>query len=146
MHKIQKSAILPYSQEQIFQLVNDIERYPEFLPWCRKATILSKNNHEIRAQLCLSKGGIEKSFSTVNTLTPSTRMVMELVDGPFKHLKGIWDFKAINNQECQVSLDLEFEFSSKLIAMLFGPVFQQAAHQLVDAFTSRAQELSTDPI
>lgn len=141
MHKIQKSMIMSYSAEQMFRLVNDIERYPDFLPWCRKATLLEQSPGEVRAQLLLSKGGIEKSFTTVNTLMPSTRMVMELLDGPFKHLKGVWDFQVLADQECQVALDLEFEFSSKMVAMLFGPVFQQAAHKLMDAFVSRADEL-----
>ena len=141
MHKIQKSAILPYAAEKIFQLVNDIEKYPDFLPWCREAVILTQDTHTVQARLLLSKGGMEKSFTTVNSLTPSTRMIMELVDGPFKHLKGIWDFQVLSDHECQVALDLEFEFSSKLVAMLFGPVFQQAAHKLVDAFVDRADEL-----
>lgn len=145
MHKIQKSTILPYTAEQMFQLVNDIETYPNFLPWCCQATILTQNSHEIRATLMLSSsGGVKQSFTTVNTLTPSTRMVMELVDGPFKHLKGVWDFQALDENECQVSLDLEFEFSSKLVAMLFGPVFQKIAHQLVDAFVERADKLYGD--
>ena len=132
---------MPYSTAQLFELINDIEKYPIFLPWCREATILAADAHEIKAQLLLSKGGIEKSFTTRNTLTPSTRMVMELLDGPFKHLKGVWDLQALGEHECQVALDLEFEFSSKMMAMLFGPVFQQAAHKLMDAFVARADEL-----
>lgn len=132
---------MPYSAEQMFILVNDIEKYPDFLPWCRQATILSQDAGHIKAQLVLAKGNFEKSFTTINRLTPSSQMVMELVDGPFKHLKGIWDFHALGDSECQVELDLEFQFSSKMVAMLFGPVFQQVASKLVDAFVERAREV-----
>ena len=132
---------MPYSAEQMFILVNDIEQYPEFLPWCHQATILSQDAEHIKAQLVLAKGGFEKSFTTINRLTPSTQMIMELVDGPFKHLKGIWDFKELSEHECQVELDLEFQFSSKMVAMMFGPVFAQVASKLVDAFVERAKEV-----
>jgi len=141
MHRIQKSAIMSHSAEQMFQLVNDIEKYPEFLPWCSRATMLQHDETQIKAELVLSKGGLEKSFTTINTLTPSVQMVMELVDGPFKHLKGTWDFQMLGEHECQVELDLEFQFSSKMIAMVFGPFFQQAANKLVDAFVTRASEI-----
>ncbi len=134
---------MPYSAEQMFTLVNDIEKYPEFLPWCARAQILERDSVQIKAQLVLAKGGLEKAFTTNNTLKPSVQMVMELVDGPFKHLKGTWDFHVLAEHECQVELDLEFQFSNKLIAMMFGPVFQQAAAKLVDAFVQRADDLAT---
>lgn len=129
---------MPYSAEQMFILVNDIEKYPEFLPWCRQATILSKDAQQIEAKLVLAKGHLEKSFTTVNKLSPPRQMIMELVDGPFKHLKGTWDFQVLGEHECQVELDLEFQFSSKVVALMFGPFFQQAASMLVDAFVTRA--------
>lgn len=132
---------MPYTAAQMFQLVNDIEAYPAFLPWCRAAEILSRSETEIQGRLVLAKGGLEKSFTTLNTLTPSTQMIMELVDGPFKHLKGVWTFYEIDNGECQVELDLQFEFSNKLIAVMFGPAFQQAASMLVEAFVERADEV-----
>jgi ribosome-associated toxin RatA of RatAB toxin-antitoxin module len=129
---------MSYSAEQMFTLVNDIEKYPEFLPWCSKAAVLKRDETQIKAELVLSKGGLEKSFTTINILKPSVQMVMELVDGPFKHLKGTWDFHVLGDKECQVELDLEFQFSSKMIAMVFGPFFQQAASKLVEAFVTRA--------
>lgn len=125
----------------MFVLVNDVESYPSFLPWCRKAAILSSEGNQITAQLVLAKGALEKSFTTKNTLTPNSEMIMELVDGPFKHLKGDWRFQSMSDDSCQISLDLEFSFSSKLIAMMFGPVFQQAANMLVDAFVKRAAQI-----
>lgn len=132
---------MPYTAEQMFKLVNDIESYPSFLPWCRKSVVLKEEANLVTAQLVLAKGGLEKSFTTQNTLTPSSEMVMALVDGPFKHLKGDWRFTPMSEGSCQVSLDLEFAFSNKLIAMMFGPVFQQAANMLVDAFVKRAKEV-----
>lgn len=132
---------MPYSAEQMFNLVNDIEKYPEFLPWCSNARVLQRDAGQIKAELVLAKGGLEKSFTTVNTLKPSVQMVMELVDGPFKHLKGTWDFHVLGDRECQVELDLEFQFSSKMVALMFGPLFQQAASKLVDAFVARADEI-----
>ena len=132
---------MPHSAEQMFVLVNDIEAYPDFLPWCHSAKVLSHEGDEIKAQLVLAKGGMEKSFTTINKLKPSVQMVMELVDGPFKHLKGTWDFHPLGDHECQVELDLEFQFSSKMIAIMFGPFFQQAASKLVDAFVVRADDI-----
>lgn len=129
---------MPYSIEQMFTLVNDIESYPLFLPWCDRAVVLEKSTNTITAQLTLGKGGFEKSFTTVNTLTPSTEMVMALVDGPFKHLRGHWLFQSVGDGHCQVSLDLTFQFSNRIMAAMFGPVFQQAANRLVDAFVKRA--------
>lgn len=132
---------MPYSAEQMFRLVNDVEQYPEFLPWCHRATVLSRDASHIKAELVLAKGGLEKSFTTVNALDAPKQMIMELVDGPFKHLRGIWDFHAMGDHECQVALDLEFQFSSKMVALMFGPFFQQAAHMLVDAFVKRADDV-----
>lgn len=132
---------MPYSAEQMFNLVNDIEAYPDFLPWCSRARVLQRDAEQIKAELVLAKGGLEKAFTTVNTLKPSVQMVMELVDGPFKHLRGTWDFHALSDQECQVELDLQFQFSNKMIALMFGPLFQQAASKLVDAFVARADAI-----
>lgn len=132
---------MPYTAAQMFNLVNDIEAYPAFLPWCRSAEVLGQSETEIKGRLVLSKGGMEKSFTTRNLLTPSSQMVMELVDGPFKHLKGVWSFQEIDGQECQVELDLQFEFSNKLITIMFGPAFQQAASVLVESFVERADEV-----
>lgn len=141
MHRIQKSAVLPYTAAQMFQLVNDVKSYPEFLPWCRQAIILKDLDNKVTAKLVLGKGALEQSFTTRNTLTPSSAMLMELVDGPFKHLKGDWQFRDLGNDACQVSLDLEFKFSNKIIEVMFGPVFQQAANKLVDAFIKRAEQV-----
>jgi len=125
-------------------LVDDIESYPQFLPWCRSAAILSRDEDEVRASLELAKGAIQKSFTTLNRNQKNKMIEMRLVEGPFKQLEGFWRFnQLVNSREdtqvaCKVSLDLEYEFSNALLAMTVGPVFNQIANKLVDAFSQRA--------
>jgi len=142
MERIERTAIVPYSAERVYQLVSDIERYPEFLPWCKSSTIHSKTEEWVEASLELSKGAISKSFTTRNHLIPNREMEMHLVTGPFKHLYGIWKFEPLSDQACKVSVCLEFSFSSKLLEMAIGPVFQHMANTLLDAFIVRAKQMS----
>jgi len=125
----------------MYALVADTESYPAFLPWCRSARILSREGDEVVGTVELVKGPAHKSFTTVNRLVKGERIDMELVKGPFKHLQGVWRFQPIGDQGSRVSLDLEFEFSNRLLAMTVGPVFNEIANRLVDAFTRRAAEL-----
>lgn len=140
MSHIKKSALVPYTQQQMYELVNHIERYPEFIPWCPSTQIISRTEHEVQATLCLSQGGIHKSFTTRNHLNAYELIELRLIDGPFKHLEGHWRFIP-EHEGCRVSLDLEFEFSSHWISILFSPVFNQAANSLVDVFCKRAESL-----
>ena len=137
---IKREMIVPYSAEAMFKLINQIENYPQFLPWCRHARILEQNAQEIKATLVLAKGGLHKAFTTCNHLTPYHRIAISLIDGPFKQLEGQWQFDAINAQECHIHFELSFEFSTKLLALMFGPVFQQATNTLVDAFQQEANK------
>jgi ribosome-associated toxin RatA of RatAB toxin-antitoxin module len=123
------------------ELVADTESYPAFLPWCRSVRILSREGDEVVGTVEMVKGRVHKSFTTVNRLVKGERIDMELVEGPFKHLQGAWRFQPIGDQGCRVSLDLEFEFSNRLLAMTVGPVFSDIANRLVDAFTRRAAQL-----
>lgn len=125
----------------MFELVNSIEEYPRFLPWCSKSTILSRNNEQIDAELEISWKGIHKSFSTRNKLSPYHAMEMSLITGPLKHMLGKWKFIPLNDDGCKVELDLEFEFAGGFLDMFFQPVFQSIANSLVDAFCQRAVEL-----
>ena len=136
---IKRELIVPYSAEAMFTLVNQIESYPQFLPWCRHARILEQNEQLIKATLVLAKGGLHKAFSTCNRLTPNRFIAIELIDGPFKKLNGLWQFEAINPTECHIHFDLEFEFSTKIIALMCGPIFQQATNTLVDSFRLEAE-------
>lgn len=137
---IKREMIVPYSAEAMFKLVNQIETYPQFLPWCRHARILEQNAQQIKATLVLAKGGLHKAFTTCNQLTPYHSIAISLIDGPFKRLEGHWQFDALNQQECHIHFELSFEFSTKLLSLMFGPVFQQATNTLVDSFQQEANK------
>lgn len=141
MNTLKRSAVVPYTVRQMFELVNSIEEYPRFLPWCSKSTILSRSNEQIDAELEISWKGIHKSFSTRNKLSPYHAMEMSLITGPMKHMLGKWQFIPLSNDGCKVELDLEFEFAGGFLDMFFQPVFQSIANSLVDAFCQRAVEL-----
>lgn len=138
MTDIHKSALVPYSTEQMFDLVNDINAYDSFLPWCRKSTILSEQDNVIEASLEIAHGALHKTFATRNTSTAKEKIQMHLLEGPFKHLEGVWRFEALGDQGCKIMLDLSFEFSSRIMGMTLGPVFSAIANSLVDAFTQQA--------
>lgn len=138
MTDIHKSALVPYSPEQMFDLVNDVDAYDSFLPWCRKSTVLSQKDDYVEASLEIAHGALHKTFATRNTLTDRHKIHMQLLEGPFKHLEGVWCFEALGDQGCKIILDLSFEFSNRLMGMTLGPVFSAIANSLVDAFTQEA--------
>ncbi len=137
---INRDATVPYSPNQMFDLVNRIEDYPEFVPWCKSAEILHRDEHEIRARLQFAKGSLHKSFTTCNRLQPSKIVEIRLIDGPFRQLEGFWRFESVP-EGCQIRLDLEFEFSNKILGLMFAPVFHPVANTLVDVFCKRAHEV-----
>jgi ribosome-associated toxin RatA of RatAB toxin-antitoxin module len=139
--KIHKTAIVPYSAEQMYVLVNDIETYPQFLPWCKSASILSQNGTHIVASIAMGISGLEKSFTTNNVLEPNNSIEMRLLEGPFSHLHGFWKFQQLGHDGCKISFDMQFEITNKLLKMTLGPVFSKIVNSLVDAFVKRANEL-----
>lgn len=142
MPSINRSAIVPFSPEKMFALVDDINAYSQFLPWCQKSFEHSRNDDVVRASIELAKGRVKKSFTTQNRLHRGKMIEMKLVDGPFKQLEGYWRFHPLKEGfACKVELDLAFEFSNKIIALAIGPVFTSVANSLVDAFVERAQSL-----
>lgn len=141
MTDISRSAIVPFSAEAMYKLVADIESYPQFLPWCGGAKILSEQDGEVRASVAIDYKGVNKSFTTVNLQTPGKRIEMSLVEGPFSKLHGVWDFVELDNDASKVQLHLEFEFANKLIGMTLGKVFSSIADTLVDAFCRRAEQV-----
>ena len=140
MTKIHKNALVPYSAEEMYALVNDVQSYPEFLPWCSAVQLLVPGRHHLKAMLTISKGKVNQSFTTQNSMEEGRRIDMRLVEGPFKFLKGTWLFDPLGTEGCEVSLHMEFEFSNGLLRVAFGPVFHQMANSLVDAFCQRAVE------
>ena len=141
MTTVSKSALVPYSSQQMFDLAADVESYPEFLPWCGGATVLSRDGIEVVAEVVIDVKGMRKSFSTINQLVSPDRIDMKLLKGPFSSLSGGWSFHSLKEDACKVSLDLEFGFSNKLLSMTLGPIFSQIADTLVDAFCKRADSL-----
>jgi ribosome-associated toxin RatA of RatAB toxin-antitoxin module len=141
MPTVNRTALVPYSAEQMYALVDDIEGYPAFLPWCRSARELSRNEDEVRATIELHRGPVQRTFTTCNRLQKNKMIEMRLVEGPFHHLEGFWRFTELDQNATQVALDLEYEFSSTLLKLAIGPVFSQITNTLVDAFCERATEL-----
>ncbi len=138
---INKSALVAYTPAEMFALVSDIEAYPEFLPWCRAAKVLWREGDELKASIEMAKGSLQKSFTTHNREQRDKMIDVRLVEGPFKRLDGYWRFDALGERACKVSLDLEFEFATRMLDMMIGPVFSQIANTLVDSFQQRAVQV-----
>ncbi|KOR29327.1 cyclase [Achromatium sp. WMS3] len=141
---IHKTALVKHSAAQMFILVKDVLRYPEFLPWCHSTRILREDTQKLCAEIIVARLGIRQTFSTCNQYIPDHKMSIELQSGPFRTLRGAWNFLALRSDACKVSLELEFEFSGTLIDYAFGSIFNQAANSLVDAFCTRADEVYCD--
>jgi len=139
MHHISKSAIVPYSCEQMYQLVNQVDDYPKFLNWCSSACILNQTDDKITASVSINKSAFNQTFTTINTLTNNQRIDMQLKDGPFSHLSGAWIFTALSDNACKVELELEFSFSSKIIDVAISPIFTSIANSQLEAFITRAK-------
>ncbi|MCC7487926.1 MAG: type II toxin-antitoxin system RatA family toxin [Burkholderiales bacterium] len=138
MHEVKRSIIVPHTPSRMFDLVDAVEAYPEFLPWCPAATVLHRDERTTRATLHIDFRGIRQSFTTENTKQPPFEMSLALVDGPFRSLAGGWRFMALGESGCRVEFRLAYEFSSGLLERLVGPVFGSIARDLVDAFVRRA--------
>jgi len=133
---------MPYSAETMFNIVNDVLAYPDFLPWCGGSNILSQDESSMDASILMKKGGLNHWFSTHNELIANQSIHIKLVDGPFKKLEGSWHFQRLEADSCKIELDLEFEFSLGLASALLTPVFAQIANTMVDSFCSRAYEVN----
>ncbi len=141
---INRSALLPYPAATVFEIVNDVARYPDFLPWCAQAEVLAASESEVVAELALRTRGVTERFTTRNLLVPHERIELQLVSGPFRDLRGAWTFLRLGADEgCKVSLLLEFEFSGAraLLGGAFSGIFVKAADRMVDAFCERARTL-----
>ena len=141
MTTINRSALVPYSCAEMYDLVANIGEYPDFLPWCGGSHIISSTPEKVVAEIQIAYKKVNKSFTTKNILTPNKRMIMNLVEGPFKHLRGDWVFTGLEDRACKVALELDFEFSNKLIAFAIGPIFSNIANTFVDNFRQRAEQV-----
>jgi len=139
---ITRNALVHYSADEMFQLVNNVGDYAAFLPWCRSSKVISESETEMRASVEIAKGVLNKTFTTRNTLLQGKRIELELIDGPFKTLSGYWQFDALKTENaCKVNLVLEFEFDNAMISIAARPIFTQISNSLVDAFCKRAVEV-----
>ncbi|KHF25167.1 type II toxin-antitoxin system RatA family toxin [Solemya velum gill symbiont] len=141
MAVVEKSALVQHSAGEMYRLVNDVEQYQNFLPWCKSSRLVSLEGDTMIGELVVAKSGVTQSFSTRNTLTENRRVELQLDKGPFKRLTGQWEFTPLREDACKVSLRLEFEFSGRLMNAAFGAVFSQIANTMVDSFCKRADEI-----
>jgi ribosome-associated toxin RatA of RatAB toxin-antitoxin module len=144
MKRIARSAIVEHTAEQMFALVDDIESYPRFLPWCRAAKVDERTAEWVQATLSVGMRGLNQTFSTRNELRPPEAMDMRLLKGPFRHFAAAWRFRALSAQACSVEFSLEYEMAGPLARML-APLFDHIADTMVDAFTRRAREVHEKP-
>lgn len=139
MRKVHRSALVPYTAREMFVLVDDVESYPEFLPWCNDAAVHNRNGDTVEATLELHRGSISNHFTTRNTRREFVAIDIVLIGGPFRHLQGGWRFTEIGQEGCKIVLELDFEFESRFIDLMFGSFFEETCNSLVDAFTNRAK-------
>ncbi|WP_026377178.1 type II toxin-antitoxin system RatA family toxin [Aestuariibacter salexigens] len=141
MPSVSRSALVAFSADNMFDLVNDVDAYAEFLPGCAQSKVLKREDNGMTASLLISKAGVNQWFTTLNEFKRGAYINMKLIDGPFQHLSGGWTFSSLSEDACKIELNLEFEFSSKLAEMAFGKVFNSLASNMVHAFTTRAKEV-----
>jgi ribosome-associated toxin RatA of RatAB toxin-antitoxin module len=141
LHVIERSAIVTYTAAQMFALVNDVGRYPEFLPWCTGARVADESDTRRLASLRIARGVLRTEFTTRNTLVKDSQILMHLVDGPFRNLAGEWRFDAIGERGSRVRFRVEFEFKNRLTAVAMSAAFEALCSSIVDAFVTRAQKV-----
>lgn len=141
MHKINRSALVRHSASEMFELVNDISAYPEFLKWCRSSQVLSESDGEVVAELEIAWKVLHKTFSTRNYLVRGESIQFTLESGPFQSLVGTWQFKELKQDACKITMDIEFEFKNAVSNMVFTTIFSQIYKSLISAFINRADEI-----
>lgn len=138
MTTISTDLCVNYTPMEMFDLVNDVESYPEYLPLCRQVKLLARSPTSLRATVTLAKGKIKLSFTTENTMDPGKTIRMKLVDGPFKHMNALWRFEPIPNGGCETRFRVDFEFSNALLGLAFGGFFKEVTESMVEAFCRQA--------
>ena len=141
MKKIHRSALLTHSAMNMYLLVNDVEQYAHFLPWCEQAEVLSCSDTELEARLTIRRAGMSGAFVTHNCMAPGERIEMQLKEGPFHYLRGAWEFRALTDRACKVCLELTFDMPPGLLKGAVERLLEQSANGLFDAFCSRADHV-----
>ena len=143
MPKVAKSVLVPHAAGMMFELVDAVERYPEFLPWCGGTRVLVRNVTQTIATIDIRYGGVAQSFTTINTKEEKEWMRLSLRDGPFKKLQGHWHFVALAENASKVELQLDYAFTNIILEHAIGPVFSMIADTMMDRFVTRAEALAT---
>ncbi|HBR97219.1 MAG TPA: ubiquinone-binding protein [Gammaproteobacteria bacterium] len=138
MTAINKSALIMHTPDKMYHLVNAVEFYPEFLPWCRSSRVIERDDTSQLAEIEVAKGPLNKTFRTRNTMVPDARITLDLDQGPFSRLHGEWVFQPLGDRGCKIMLDIDFAFSNRLMSATLNPVFSEICATLVDAFVKRA--------
>jgi len=146
MPLVHKSVLLPFSSEQMYDLVHAVETYPQFLPWCGGSKVHERSMHAMLATVSIDYRGIRQSFTTENQLHAPHRITMKLRDGPFHALDGLWHFQTLRHDACKVEFRLEYSFKSGLLGQALVPVFDHIARSFVDAFVKRAEKVYAAPL
>lgn len=147
MKHVKKSVLLWYSPREMFDLVVDIESYPQFLPWCQRAEVLVRDNDAVTARLYMSYAGVRQSFTTRNVHEKNQSLIVSLIDGPFSDLAGSWQFHPLQAagsdtpQACKIEFDLRYQFSHRALELLVSPMFDRVANTMVDSFVKRAEQV-----
>jgi ribosome-associated toxin RatA of RatAB toxin-antitoxin module len=141
MQRVRKSVLVPFAAERMFALVDGVERYPEFLPWCAGATVLETRDGGKKARIDIDYHGVRAHFTTDNQNQVPESIVVTLVDGPFRHLHGEWRFRPLAEDACKIEFELAYEFSTHILERVVGRVFNHIAETFIDAFVSRAEKL-----
>ncbi len=140
MPEIRRSALMPYPVQFMYEIVNDVDSYPEFLPWCGGVKVHQLDNTSMEASILMRGAGLNHWFKTRNTMLPGQSIEMELVEGPFSKLEGLWSFTPIDSDGCKIELMLQFEMKQGLASTLIAPAFSRIANTLVDSFCDRARD------
>lgn len=141
MAQVQKSVLINHSASQMYLLVDDVTKYPEFLPWCGGVDLIKQDEISTIATLHIAYHGLHQKFTTENHKTYPNLMEIKLKDGPFKQLEGVWRFIALNESACKIEFMLNYEFSNSFLEKIIAPVFSHIANTFVDGFVTRADEV-----
>ncbi len=141
MTEINRNALMPYSAAQMYDIVNDVSSYPDYLPWCGGVIIHKQTDDMMEASIQMKKVGLNHWFRTRNSLIPGSSIEVKLVEGPFRKLQGNWDFKALDEEACRISLSLQFEVASGIVGAVLSPAFNHIANTMVDSFCQRARKI-----
>jgi ribosome-associated toxin RatA of RatAB toxin-antitoxin module len=144
MQCVRKSVLVPHAAGEMYELVNHVELYPQFLPWCGGTKVLAESEHRKTARIDIDYHGVRAHFTTDNAMQPPDSIVITLKDGPFRHLRGEWRFRALGEHGCKVEFELAYEFATKLLDRVIGPVFAHIANTFIDAFVRRADAVYGD--